>query len=221
MTEPDLFEYDDAAYVLGALSADERAAFEEHLGGCAACTARVREIDDVPALLSGVEADELSPGYEPVPDTLLPGLLRKAGAQRRRQRRLMASLTAFAAACVIALGIVVWRPSSAPSTPSVVAGRAFVAVAQSPVSATASLTAKPWGTAIELRCRYLSADVERAFSYRLVVYDRRGHEHSGGDWTLPPGRDIRFPTGTSVPLSQIEKLEITLPAGTTVLRLTL
>ena len=37
---PDPFEYDDAAYVLGALSHEGRIAYEEHLQGCARCTAR-------------------------------------------------------------------------------------------------------------------------------------------------------------------------------------
>ena len=41
MSERDPFEYDDAAYVLGALSPEEHAAFEEHLLTCAECRARV------------------------------------------------------------------------------------------------------------------------------------------------------------------------------------
>lgn len=39
--DPDPFEHDDAAYLLGALDGAELAAFEEHLAGCAACSARV------------------------------------------------------------------------------------------------------------------------------------------------------------------------------------
>jgi hypothetical protein len=219
VTAPDSFDYDDAAYVLGSLAPDERAAFEEHLSTCIACMARVREIEEIPALLSGIVADDLRGANEPLPDTLLRGLLRKAGAQQRRQRRVITSLASIAAACLIALGVAVW-PSSAPSKPTTAAWRPFVAVvAQSPVRATATLTAKAWGTAIELRCQYLSSENDRAFSYRLVITDRRGHHHLGGDWTLPPGRDIRFPTGTSVPLAQIAKIEITLPSGTPILRL--
>ena len=44
MTTPDPFEFDDAAYVLGALAPDEHAAFEAHLATCAACRDRVREL---------------------------------------------------------------------------------------------------------------------------------------------------------------------------------
>ena len=39
----DRFTYDAGPYVLGALSPEERHAFEEHLDGCAQCQAEVRE----------------------------------------------------------------------------------------------------------------------------------------------------------------------------------
>ena len=40
----DDLKHDAAAYALGVLDADERAAFETHLAGCAECTADVREL---------------------------------------------------------------------------------------------------------------------------------------------------------------------------------
>jgi anti-sigma factor RsiW len=58
MSNVDPYEHDDAAYVLGALSPTERAAFEEHLLTCDECAARVREIEDVPDLLAGIGATE-------------------------------------------------------------------------------------------------------------------------------------------------------------------
>ena len=89
MSTTDPYRFDDAAYVLGALSPDEHAAFEAHLATCAECTARVREIDTVPALLADItEADLVD---EPMPDTLLPSLMRRASAHHRRQRLLIGS----------------------------------------------------------------------------------------------------------------------------------
>ena len=38
----DRFTHDAAPYVLGALSPEDRHAFEAHLAGCEACTAEVR-----------------------------------------------------------------------------------------------------------------------------------------------------------------------------------
>ena len=75
MTDP--YEFDDGAYVLNSLPPHERAAFEEHMSGCAACTARVREIQDVPWLLVDITTEDVAAATEPLPDTMLPGLLRR------------------------------------------------------------------------------------------------------------------------------------------------
>ena len=73
MSTTDPHRYDDAAYVLGALAPDERAAFEAHLATCAECVARVHEIDVVPALLAGIDEADLADladlADEPMPDT--------------------------------------------------------------------------------------------------------------------------------------------------------
>lgn len=213
MSTTDPHRYDDAAYVLGALSPDERAAFEVHLATCAECAARVREIGSIPDLLVGIDEADLA--EEPVPDTLLPSLLRTATRQRRRQRRFVGSLAAVAAACVAVLVVALW-PASTASGP---VRRTFVPLTSSPVSATATLTAKSWGTAIDVRCHYLYANVDRSWRYALVVYDRSGKPHLLGDWKLPPDKDIDYKAGTSLMPNQITKLEITLPDGTPLLKL--
>lgn len=220
MTDTDPFRHDDGPYVLGALAPDERAAFEAHLATCPDCAARVREVQDLPALLAGIDPAEFADAPDdtsagPLPDTLLPSLLREARRDRRRQRRLIGGLAAVAAACVIALVVALWPSSSATGTQ-----RPFVAVAQSPVGATASLTAQPWGTVIDLHCHYLSAKVDRAWTYQLVAYDRAGARHVLGHWALPPDTDDEYELGTQLPQRDITRLEITLPDGTPLLRLT-
>ena len=74
------FAHEDAAYVLGALSSAERAAFQEHLAGCAECSQAVRRLSGLPGLLSRVSLDvlEAPAPEEPVPDTLLPALVAEA-----------------------------------------------------------------------------------------------------------------------------------------------
>jgi len=212
--DTDPYRFDDAAYVLGALSPDERLEFEAHLLTCADCTARVREVETLPAVLADVDPAEVVADPEPVPDTLLPLLLRAAAQRRRRQRVVVGTLAGLAAACVITLVVALW-PSASPSTGQ---RREFVAVAQSPVQASATLTAKSWGTAIDVRCHYLY-DVSRTWRYNLIVFDRQGTAHRLGDWRLPPDSDIDYQAGTALSPAQIASLEITLPDGTAVLRL--
>lgn len=217
MSERDPFEYDDGAYVLGALTPAETVAFEQHLRTCVECALRVREIQGVPDVLASISPEEVSGPADHPPDTLLPGLLRRAAQRRRRQRWLVGGLAAAVAACLIALVVAVWPSSSAPepNTPS----RPFAAVAVSPVRASATLTGKPWGTAIDLHCHYISASIERTWRYSLVVYGKDGRPENLGSWALPPDKDIDFAAGTWLPANQIGRLDITLPDGTVVLRL--
>jgi hypothetical protein len=215
MTSSDPFRYDDGAYVLGALDDADRRAFEAHLETCPDCQERVAAALPAVALLAGLTvADVADP--EPLPDTLLPGLLRAARRERNRRRWLVSGLGAVAAACAAALVVVLWPTSNGPSAP---AAEAFAPVRPSPVSATAQLQSRGWGTEINLHCHY-AKQLETYAAYRLVVVDKGNHSISAGSWRLTPGGETDFVTGTSVPRSQIDRLEITLGNGKPILELT-
>lgn len=216
MTTADPFAHFDGAYVLGALSQPDRAAFEAHLPGCAQCQARVREAEGVAGLLAGLSADVLEP-MDDVPDTLLPGLLRRARAEQRRRRALTSGLVAVAAACVVALAVLLW-PSASPSRPAPVAMTALVA---SPVTATARLTDRAWGTEIDLACTYRGSGLHEGWSYRLVVVDKRGRSQEIGTWALAPGKTIHYTSGTSLARDDIASIAINGPSDVPILRLTL
>src|ERR1022692_180632 len=66
----------DAAYLLGALDADERLAYEAHLAICRRCRASLAEISAIPPLLAGLDESVFAAPPEAaatgVPDTLLP-----------------------------------------------------------------------------------------------------------------------------------------------------
>jgi anti-sigma factor RsiW len=210
----DPFIHDDAAYVLDALSPQERAVFEAHLETCPDCQARVSEARAAAELLTGLTlADVADPG--PVPDTLLPGLLRRAGREQTRRRLLTGSIGAVAAACITALVVVLWPGGgSTPSSPA----QALVPVRPSPVTATATLVSKAWGTEIDLHCKY-SDTVERWEPYKLVVVDDRGGQHDAGSWTLAAGHEVDFTSGTAVREADISRVEITLEDGSPILQL--
>jgi hypothetical protein len=211
----DPFRYDDGAYVLDALPPDERAAFEAHLATCADCQARVVEARAAAGLLVGLtEADIADPG--PMPDTLLPGLLRRVGREQTRRRLVSGSIGAAAAAIVTALVIVLWPGSSSTAPPA----QALVPVRPSPVTATATLVSKAWGTEIDLHCHY-SDNVDRYEPYKLYVIDKSGGRHAAGSWLLSPGHEVDFTAGTAVQEPDISRVEITRENGSPILQLKL
>jgi len=136
MTDP--FVHFDGAYVLGALPEAERDAFEEHLLTCAQCRARVAEVAGVAEALHQIapaELDGLAAPSVPMPDTVLPRLLRAAQRERGR-RRTVAAVAAVALASAAALVVAFWPPSSSAQQHP---GRAMHAViANAPVSAEAA-----------------------------------------------------------------------------------
>jgi anti-sigma factor RsiW len=221
MTATDPFAHDDAAYVLGALDDEQRRVFEAHLATCPECQARVEEMRSTADLLAQLprSADPVELVPEPVPDTLLPGLLRRAERERRGRRRLTAAIGAVAAALIVALAVLVWPSGS--STSNQPPAQALSALQPNPLTVTARLTARAWGTQIELHCTYPADDRDR-FAYDLVVIDKHNQRHVAGDWSLVPGRkDIEFTTGTSVPVAQIGRLQVRTATGTPLLELRL
>jgi len=232
----DPFEYDDAAYVLGALDSESRAAFESHLAGCAACPARVAALQRVADVLAsgGDEAREalaLSPAVIANPAVAAAGsppaglvrgsdrvaeLARQVERRRRRVRWLTGGFGAAAAAAVAALVVVLAVPAASPA----VEGRQMTATGAAAISATAAITAKPWGSEITIDCRYaggsryVSGDV-----YTLEVVDRAGRSRPIGSWSLGKGSQARFTSGTALPPGQIGAVTVVTSDGTVVLRL--
>ncbi len=213
---PDPFRYDAAAYVLDALDDADRIAFEAHLETCAECRARVAEARPAVDLLAGLTLSDVDDSV-PVPDTLLPSLLRRADRERGRRRWITGSLGAVAAACVVALIVVLLPSGSADSGPP---ARAFAQLRPAPVSATAQLVSRGWGTEIDLECRYTDDDEPGNVTYNLVVFDGQGNKHPVGSWTLAPGNKTDFTGGTSVRTADIARIQITLQNGIPILQLT-
>jgi Putative zinc-finger len=188
----------NAAYPLGALDADERLAYEAHLAICRRCRAGLAEISAIPPLLAERDESVFAPpevAPTPVPDTLLPRLLQAAGRERARRRWLTTGLSLFAAACAIALIVIVVPSSSGPKT----APRAMTALAATPVSATVTLQPRSWGTEIDLICWYQRGVAEPSSDrYELVAHGADGATYDLGSWRLVPGKRVIFASGTAL-----------------------
>jgi len=211
----------DAVYLLGALDADERLAYEAHLGNCRRCQASLAEISAIPPLLAGLDESVFAAPPEaaaaPVPYTLLPRLPQAAGRERARRRRLTTGLVLLAAVCAIVLIVIVLPTGSGGHEP---AQRAMVALVATPVGATIALQPRSWGTEIHLTCWCPRGAAESPSDrYELVAHDTDGASYDLGNWRLAPGRRVIFTSGTVLTETQIKNLQITQSSGRAILAL--
>lgn len=225
------FELYDGAYVLGALSPSERAAFENHLTQCEDCSRAVRELAGLPGLLARVDPQivEDPPTDVPVPPTLLPALIREV--RRSRSRRIYLAVGAAAATIVIAAGATAFiTGNNGPGTP--VAGPTSSAAATTdhpmssvgtgPLKASLGFTSVAWGTKIDLSCSYDETDewdADESKGYALVVRTSDGKEQQVATWRGIPGKTIRLTAATDSRRQDISSVEVRTASGVTVLRL--
>jgi hypothetical protein len=243
----DPFEMDDAAYLLGALSPQERFQYEQHLQGCAACARSVAELAGLPGMLRRlpvevVESMDAAPVAaadpdEPVPPSVLAGALHRAVLEERRERRQSTAWRFTAAvlgAAAVTVGfIAVLEPDGeAPpvaQTPTPTATQtaqpteelAFEPTVDTSLSANASLRQVAWGTKILLECAYPEegdADPFAAGGYSLVVHDTGGQSQQVATWNAVAGRELTIDAATAVRGDDIASLEVRAQDGTTLLR---
>lgn len=210
----------DAAYVLGALSPGERAAYEQHLADCSECSESVRGLAGIPGLLGKVPAEDV-PGdvAEPLPADLLARTRSVAQGEVtsiRRRRRWAASLVAVAASAVLLIGGAVWVQQRDATPPGVTV--AMQQVHTNPLSATLQLHDEPWGTEVSMKCTYAeSARWGSETVYALYVVDDAGHASSISTWSAEPGATAKLTAATAVPRARIAHLQIRSADGSVLL----
>ncbi|HEY8702805.1 MAG TPA: zf-HC2 domain-containing protein [Arthrobacter sp.] len=214
----------DAAYVLGSLTPSERQEFEEHLPGCADCSAAVAELAGIPgllAVLTPAEAEALGrTGSENTPPGLLTGLAAQTIRRRQRTRLAIAGLVLGASAATAGLTVAVTEPATPTAqTQAPAATRlTFEAAGAIPLTATGSITAQPWGTRVEWQCSYAPSpgaypsrsgtSDAGALGYSLVVVDTHGATTQIGSWTAGPGTVVALTASTSIKAADISRVEI-------------
>ncbi|MGK3203675.1 anti-sigma factor family protein [Amycolatopsis sp. MEPSY49] len=208
----DPFATFDAAYVLGALSPEDRRRFEEHLRTCDRCAASVRDLAGLPGLLARVDAPAVAPELSPPPPDLLPRVLRRVRRGRRIRLAVTSASAALAVSACVALAVVASAPSPSP-------GIAMTALGQFPVRADARLDAFEWGTQVDMSCSYTGG--RSGGDYVLVAISHSGAETQLATWKAVPDNTARIVIGTALKRTDLAALEVRGGSGRPLLRLTL
>ena len=96
----------------------------------------------------------------------------------------------------------------------------MAALVATPVHATIALQPRPWGTEIDLTCRYQRGAAEPPSDrYELVAHGADGATYDLGSWQLTPGRKVIFTSGTALTETKVKNLQITQPNGPAILAL--
>ncbi|WKU03666.1 anti-sigma factor [Micromonospora sp. HUAS LYJ1] len=223
------FAHDDGAYVLGALAPADRAAYERHLAGCAACRDAVAEIAVLPGLLGRLDPTTLEEFLPPPPEvSRVPDLIAAARDRRRRERtrnRRRYALTALVAAgFALVLGVAGASalrpaPTPAPTTQAVrMVSMSPVAAKTPAVHAEIGLSGTKWGTEVTMHCGYdATAGYGKAYTFRLVARGPDDATEQIASWLAAPGDDVNLRGATRFTDAELVRLELLRADGTLVL----
>jgi hypothetical protein len=228
-------EHDDGAYVIGALSPAERAAYERHLNTCSFCREAVADLAVIPGLLGRLDPADFARLLEPDPPKVvnqrnrMPALVTAAQLSKRRERHrsrrrtLGAALVAAALALIVGGGgLVIWqdgnrRPGDLAGTPAVAADtvpelpmvRMQPVAVGTPITAQLNLTDTAWGTMITMKCAYAKTGTStRISSFRLIAYGPDDTREEVGSWAAAPGSDLTIPGATRFGSRELSRLEL-------------
>lgn len=206
----------DAAYVVRALSTQDRRLYEAHMDGCTLCRDAIADLAPTMGLLARVtpaRADALlEPAGDDGPGPAARERMVARGAKDSRRRRLIAWGSGLAAAAVIAVVLVVAVTSAVAPVRGAEEVVALRAVTDVPLTAKVELTDVAWGTRIAMVCHYppsrdpYAADEE--WPYVLVVTSTDGTTSELSSWRAGPGTTAHLDAGTALDREDIASIEV-------------
>jgi len=187
-----------AAYVLGALTDEEKQALDAHLAGCDECQAELAELNELEAMLGEVPPEAFLDGPPQGGDLLLQRTLRQVRKERvqagRPRRFLVAAGVAGLVAAALAGGTLIGRgtapapqagggtpTASATAAPSPSGVRTFAA--RNPntgASMTVTLTPAPGWVKLHIKAE----GIKQGQRCVLTVVDKAGHYTQAGSWLV-------------------------------------
>jgi hypothetical protein len=214
--EDDLAEW-DAAYVLGALSLQDRRTYENYLAANPSRATELTELAGMPGILKALSPEEAvaltdlagAAPAEDRPDNVASLAHAAAKRQQRSRRTWLAAAVATAAAFLIAGGLVgatVFPRSAAPT--QTVAMQAMQPTPRGGLTAELAVTQKKWGTELNWACQYTKDWSRNVHSYDIVVTTHDGVQRSVGSWKPAGDEATGLSAATSIPASQIRTVDI-------------
>ena len=204
MSGHDRFRDMTAAYVVGALEADERDHLVRHLEGCERCRDDVVAFAPLPSLLGRLDVGELTPSPgAPGSDEVVAAVRADVDALGRSRRRWRLLAGAAAAVAVLAAGAVLLDDDQASRRGDGV----LLAVEALAAGTEASIVAdeRSWGTYV-----YVSADgLPHRAEYALWVVDADGRWHPAGTFAPTPDGSARLGGSSRLQLASIDRVVIT------------
>ena len=216
----------DAAYVLGALSTDDRREYERHLAGCVSCTTAVAEFAGMPGLLMKIDANTAQtlatvPANENVfalPLEPIQSLARAALKRKASLRKKMAAGWAVAASLIMVIGFLVGSQLSSGKNiagspgSSVALGVkvSMVAIEKNSMAVDMRMASKRWGTQFTWNCIYGNDELSstKPESYDLVVTDTAGVATTVASWMQVGTSAKGLIASTGIPIPKIKSIEV-------------
>lgn len=199
MSDHQMFKEWPAAYVLGALDAEERSDFESHLGECRECADEIASFAPIPGLLARVD-----PAEQPAaPERIAELAVERVGSDwssvvRSRKRWRVTAAVAIVAMCALLVPAVVGEEPAAPAA-------VIELEAGSQATGQVAMDTRFWGTALEFELQQLPTHDR----YEAWVVSTAGEWQQVAAWGPTPAGSARLSGSSSIQLENVGSVVIT------------
>lgn len=201
-----------AMHVFGDLPVNEELALQAHLEGCTDCEALAREMSETFEMLQYVDSSSVAASASVSAELSQRVLsdLHRAGVHQRRTRSLRVVSVVLVGA--VAVSLIFVGLFSGTSTPTPVQ-RIVALRGASSVKASVELTARSWGTAVNLKERGLPSGT----LYTVSMESTNGTWWTAGTYRSVAGKTVNATMTCGVALQKITDVRVVNAKGVTVL----